>query len=393
MSRAETEATTTVLFSPTTSTFLPTTAPKETRRCLFVGDLLNFDRRIPDYEKEKRNISEIVDELLSSGVEAEGAIWAYGYTNEIPHPEEKLSNMTSDSEWLTDDINITMNYIDLPKPNYSNKEVIDRINNITEINGTANCLVFFTALPYKRTINLEKRFNTTEFEKIVVVRLRDSNETASDVVERILDINATESPVTITTKLPPTTVPGYVGPHCLIAGDLLNFDKRVEEYEKEREFVINIGEKLLGVEDAAVSIWAYGYANTSDINEALNCMTYSSTSFASDVNETMAYVEVHDPMSNKKMLETLNDNSIDWEGKANCLVLLSAMKKAKGPEKLIPNKSIRRTVVVSLRGADLKDLVDLEEDPTVKVNATNGYTKENVEEVVEKIRRNIWELH
>ncbi|CAJ0598392.1 unnamed protein product [Cylicocyclus nassatus] len=393
----ETEATTGATEESTTDDGGRTkTVPKETRRCLFVGDLLNFDRRVPDYEKEMEFIAKIGYELLNRGVDAEGAIWAYGFTN-APEPEEKLKNMTKKIAKLQSDIKSTMTYVDRYKPNYSNKQIIWRLNNMTVVDEMANCLVFFSGA--KNTDKLrEKLISNENFKKVVVVSLRGANltehggetvdvsngyteENVNIVVDKILDISPTEPPA-----------PRHAGPHCLIAGDMLNFDRRIEEYEKESQFVLNIGEKLLDIEDAAVAIWSYGYVDDRSLAEALNRMTSNSRVFENEVRSRMAYAGNKNAQSNKQVLETLNNMSpTEWDGKANCLVYLSALKRANDLEKLIPKgDAVKRVVVVSLRGGDLSPLLDTHRGAMVIVDAAGGYTTKNAEDVIKAISSNIW---
>ncbi|RCN51829.1 hypothetical protein ANCCAN_01917 [Ancylostoma caninum] len=169
------------------------------------------------------------------------------------------------------------------------------------------------------------------------------------------------------TRPPASTspVPEMKEPHCVFAGDLLNFGSDTEFYEKEKQFIIDIGKNIFGkASNTKAGMWVYGYTSgPRGLKSTFENMTRNVDDFVRDVNAKMKYEALDKPNLTNKQEDTT------------------------GFSKLNPTKNAKLdiVVVVSLRGLDLSDIVV--EPQGVAIKVSNDFNEQDVDHVVDTIWR------
>ncbi|ETN86354.1 hypothetical protein NECAME_16383 [Necator americanus] len=199
----------------TTSSIASTESPvpmKSNVHCLFAGDLLNFDRNTTAYEREKELITNIGKKLFETTANATGVVWAYGYTTGPAGLKTTFTAMKDNFVDFKNDVDTKMKYEAIEKPNLNNAAAINNLNDASDRNKNANCLVFFSGM--KKAKGMDKldpgKKGNNEFKKVVVVSIsgadlrtiinpprgaavtvsrKFSEEDVRNVMEKILDAN------------------------------------------------------------------------------------------------------------------------------------------------------------------------------------------------------------
>ncbi|EYC06845.1 hypothetical protein Y032_0073g734 [Ancylostoma ceylanicum] len=388
--------------------------PGDEPRCLFVGDLFNFGSDEETYETEGNFIADVGYALIKASPISTVGFWAYGYTKMSKSPSTALYNMSSEySDFILALEN--MEYVYVADP-LTTSTAIEAINEIEDAANRANCLIFLSAqqnpqgLPQlnPKYAKLERivavGFNDTDLSNVipengksvsVPIDYADAHVTA--VLNAIIG-KSTKRTTTAKTKTTPkkrstkprtstTPVPDKNEPHCVFAGDLLNFGNDTDFYEKEKQFIIDIGTSIFEkASSTKAGMWVYGYTSgPRGLKSTFENMTRNVDDFVEDVNKKMKYEALEKPnLTNKQTIANLN-NASDKNRNANCLVLFSGIEDTTGFSKLnlTKNAKLDRVVVVSLRGLDLSDIVV--EPKGVAIKVSNDFTDEDVAHVVETI--------
>ncbi|KAL6736470.1 hypothetical protein Aduo_006820 [Ancylostoma duodenale] len=398
--------------------------PGKEPRCLFIGDLYNFGSDEEAYETEGNFIADVGYSLIQASPTSTMGFWAYGYTKISKSPSSALYNMSSGySDFIL--ALEEMEYVEVADPVTTTK-AIEAINDAEDTAGRANCLIFFSAqqnpqgLPRlnPKKMKLEKvvavGFNDTDLSNVipengksVSVPFDYGDAHVADVMNAIIGRSTKRTTTRRTTtrrtttaktkttsnksstKAPASTspVPEMHEPHCVFAGDLLNFGNDTDFYEKEKQFIINIGSSIFEkASSTKAGMWVYGYTSgPRGLKSTFENMTRSIDDFVRDVNAKMKYEALDKPnLTNKGVIANLN-NASDKNRNANCLVLFSGIDDTTGFSKLNPTRYAKLdiVVVVSLRGLDLSDIVV--EPQGVAIKVSNDFTEQDVEHVVDTI--------
>ncbi|KAK6739140.1 hypothetical protein RB195_020919 [Necator americanus] len=387
---------------------------REQPHCLFVGDLYNFGSNNEAYDEEGNLIADIGYSLLEQSPTSTIGFWAYGHTKIPKSPITALDRM---SQKYVDFVHALeeMEYVQVEDP-LSTSQAIEVINKADDKSNRANCLIFFSAQPDSenlprldpKNMNIDRivaiGFNSTDLSYITAknaVALSIPYEYNSAHVDAVIKaikittkktskVNSPASPRRQTTRRQISTreVPDINEPHCVYAGDLLNFGNDTILYEKERDFIIKIGKKIFesGTRSRA-GFWTYGYTSgPRGVKSTFENMVENVDDFISDVNKKMKYEAVEKPnLTTKGAIANLN-NASDGNRNANCLVFFTGIEDPTGLSKLNPSKNVKldRIVAVSLKGSDLSNIVV--KPKGTAVNVSSDFTDEDVKNVVDAIR-------
>ncbi|EYB92540.1 hypothetical protein Y032_0193g1413 [Ancylostoma ceylanicum] len=183
--------------------------------------------------------------------------------------------------------------------------------------------------------------------------------------------------------------------HCLFVGDLLNFGTDSAAYQKEKNFIIKIGEKLFdSSQGVSAGIWAYGYTKRVSLvikNDAMH-HNFEEFSKAADAEMQLQNKKI---LSNERVITVLNSCN-DPQRSANCLVFFSGVddvsvwkKKSEDNQdeyqklNMTRNAKMTRIVAVGLKSVDLSKIVIPTNGKAVKVS--KSYSDDDVSEVVKAI--------
>ncbi|KAL6736486.1 hypothetical protein Aduo_006835 [Ancylostoma duodenale] len=190
----------------------------------------------------------------------------------------------------------------------------------------------------------------------------------SESVQPSTEETATSPEATATTT---SEEPVKTGQHCLFAADLLNLGTNSAAYEKEKNFIIKIGETLFkNSEDVSAGIWAYGYSNNRVLTIGNDTMRHNFTDFLEQVDTAM---QIQDDAT-KKIDNNRNDIFV-WKKKAEPNQDDEYQKL-----NMTRNAAIGRIVAVSLKSVDFSNIVI---PPVgIAVSASENYSDDDVAKVV-----------
>ncbi|EYC06861.1 hypothetical protein Y032_0073g740 [Ancylostoma ceylanicum] len=367
-------------------------------KCLFVGDLYNYEHDVPSYELEADFMDAVAYDIFGVNSQSSLGLWAYGYTNYSKQPSTSLEKMRSNYKDFKGDLD-GFGYVRTSDP-LATKAAIEAINAMRDNARRINCLVFYSST--KRAYDLPKiNLEHLEVETVVAVGLDYADLSAvlpnggvsipvskhfldSDVtrvVNAIMENYApktTKSKPTTTTAKPPETVP-----ECLFVGDLYNFKEDLDAYESEAELLDFVAHDLFGVSSrSSLALWAYGHTNFSKYPApSLLKMRNNYKDFKGDL-DGFWYIKSGDPLSTKGAIEALNLMRDDFDH-INCLVFYSAAKNTDGLPKIDPDYlNLNKIVAVGLDNADLSALLPAN---GVAVSVPKYFIDSDVERIVNAI--------
>ncbi|KAK6738415.1 hypothetical protein RB195_020494 [Necator americanus] len=398
------------------------TPPGENIHCLMVGDLYNYGTNATAYEKA----IELMTEINYGLFEAEGfsslGLWLYGHTELFTSLEDALNYMrTSPFEFLEDLQEVSYSAEDKPVTTAS---AIKKLNELVDKENRVNCLIFFSAQEKIAELpRLEPDCSKSGINRIVAVGLSDTNLhrvvvppqgvavrvpysfTSKNVEEVVAAVmGRTESSSAKPLPMEPTKIPArktsVVNPRpakrgttespiskglrCLFVYDLYNFGNDEEAYDKENQFVADIGERFFTTTaNSAAGLWAYGHTSidkTPDV--ALNEMQKKYGRFMVEMAEVEYDDTNENPLSTKGAIERINETK-DNRKRGNCLVFFSAQENTAGLPVLNPqHMNLERIVAVGLNNADMSKIIPKRGHA---VSVGNDYGEEEVKKVVDAI--------
>ncbi|EYB92541.1 hypothetical protein Y032_0193g1413 [Ancylostoma ceylanicum] len=179
-----------------------------------------------------------------------------------------------------------------------------------------------------------------------------------------------EPPSTTTPALPTSTEPPS-NLHCLFVGDLLNFGTDSAAYQKEKNFIIKIGEKLFdSSQGVSAGIWAYGYTKRVSLVIKNDAMHHNFEEFSKAADAEMQ-------LQNKKILSNERDDVSVWKKKSE------DNQDEYQKLNMTRNAKMTRIVAVGLKSVDLSKIVIPTNGKAVKVS--KSYSDDDVSEVVKAI--------
>ncbi|ETN86352.1 hypothetical protein NECAME_16381 [Necator americanus] len=345
---------------------------------------------------------ELMAEINYGLFEAEGfsslGLWLYGHTELFTSLEDALNYMrTSPFEFLEDLQEVSYSAEDKPVTTAS---AIKKLNELVDKENRVNCLIFFSAQEKIEELpHLEPDRSKSGINRIVAVGLSDTNLhrvvvppqgvavrvpysfTSKNVEEVVAAVmGRTESSSAKPLPMEPTKIPArktsVVNPRpakrgttespiskglrCLFVYDLYNFGNDEEAYDKENQFVADIGERFFTTTaNSAAGLWAYGHTSIDKTpDDALNEMQKKYGRFMVE----MAEVEYDD--TNENPLSTKRENT------AGLPVL--------NPQHM----NLERIVAVGLNNADMSKIIPKRGRA---VSVGNDYGEEEVKKVVDAI--------
>ncbi|CAJ0605114.1 unnamed protein product [Cylicocyclus nassatus] len=141
--------------------------------CLFVGDLMHFGDDKDEYEREKHFIFETSKELFDTTRNATAAMWVFGYTDGPRGLKDILANMRTNFKDFERDLNERMIHKNVKV--FGINEAIGNLNQASDKNRNANCVVFFTALTVTSGVKTLDPKGNNDFKRVVVVSLEGVN--------------------------------------------------------------------------------------------------------------------------------------------------------------------------------------------------------------------------
>ncbi|CAJ0605219.1 unnamed protein product [Cylicocyclus nassatus] len=198
--RASTIATTTIHASRTTltnnstarsstSALIPTTAKSTTNatkpvtttkppgsfdiHCAFAADLENFKiTHTHELDKQKKLIKNLGKEIIDTSSNSSAGLWAYGNVKEAMKFGDVFGDMVADFSKFSMKAEDIFTSGDNPSPP-GGENVIDHINNATDKNNTANCLLFLTGSKEEKPVwMIDPIYNYT---RIVIISLQGAD--------------------------------------------------------------------------------------------------------------------------------------------------------------------------------------------------------------------------
>ncbi|ETN74995.1 hypothetical protein NECAME_12582 [Necator americanus] len=338
---------------PLTSTVIPTTTSQDVNdndftvpalkpiKCVFVGDLFNFEDDVDAYYEESELINKVGHDLFDVYPNVAIGFWAYGHTNISKSPNVALENMRKKYDYFMIDL-MDMEYIKTDKPTSTAKQDTTQLPKLNPIN-----------MGLERIVAIG--FNSTDLNGIIAdngVALSVPYHYLEDDVNLIIDailgrykLTTTSDPPTTTTtkkpsdistpKVPSTTTttakkstttakPAPIRHDCLFVGDLYNYGDNVDSYDLEGDLIHKVGHDLFDRSPhSSIGLWAYGYTNFSkSVETSLEKMRGKLDDFVNDLR-LMEYFKIQDPLTTVNAIEKLNEAQ-DPKGRANCLVFFSA---------------------------------------------------------------------
>ncbi|EYC06842.1 hypothetical protein Y032_0073g733 [Ancylostoma ceylanicum] len=177
---SNTVASTSTDVTTATSTIKPD-PEKSDVHCVFAADLLNFGNEITNYEKEKKLVTAVAEEMFSKVSDSTAGLWVYGYTRVSQDWKYVFNNMTDNFDDFQKDVEEKIKYEKVAQP-LSNEKVIEMINgaNDEREEKRSNCLVFF--LGKKNSSKLSMINPKENFKRIVVVSLQGAD--FSEIIDK-----------------------------------------------------------------------------------------------------------------------------------------------------------------------------------------------------------------
>ncbi|KAK6739144.1 hypothetical protein RB195_020920 [Necator americanus] len=337
-------------------------------------------------------IHKVGHDLFDRSPHSSIGLWAYGYTNFSKSVETSLEKMRGKLDDFVNDLRL-MEYFKIQDP-VTTVNAIEKLNEVQDPKGRANCLVFFSAkqntkflpLLYPNHMNLDRiiavGLNNTNLDRVVTkqqvalsIPLNHLDEDVQIIVDAIMGtykptstLKPTTAPPKPTTTLKPTTAPPKPSTtsakptpppnalECLFVGDLYNYGENVDEYEREARFISTVVhdffEEPLGY---SAGLWAYGFSKFPKSPD-LNRMSFNYDEIKTYLDD-IKYTAIVDPLKTSSAVDAINKLK-DNGSRANCLVFFSAEMNSTALPKLNPqNKKFKRIVAVGLNDTDLSSVI------------------------------------
>ncbi|EYC37287.1 hypothetical protein Y032_0809g2457 [Ancylostoma ceylanicum] len=198
----------------------------------------------------------------------------------------------------------------------------------------------------------------------------------------LMPISTSSPTATSTIMTTSTESPREHNAHCVIVVDLYNFGDDESKYEKEKQFVKELGVTFFSSRgNLTAGLAFYGYVKNLpfNLNPALNDMKSSAEDFVKKVDAELWLRNTVNPSNTREAIQKINSFT-KIRGRANCMIIISEQENTKDLPPLDPPRDWKRIVAVGFNGTNLTRIVSPTRGKAISV--PYKFTDKDVEEVV-----------